>query len=72
MKELAIFIDTKNKVPVYEQIYVFIKNAIIKNEPAVLVNLTTGEEYAIKYDLSQRQKDIILAGGLLNYTKESF
>ena len=49
-----------------------IKNAIIKNEPAVLVNLTTGEEYAIKYDLSQRQKDIILAGGLLNYTKESF
>ncbi len=49
-----------------------IKNAIINNEPAVLVNLTTGEEYAIKYDLSQRQKDIILAGGLLNYTKESF
>ena len=49
-----------------------IKNAIINNKPAVLVNLTTGEEYAIKYDLSQRQKDIILAGGLLNYTKESF
>ena len=49
-----------------------IKNAIINNEPAVLVNLTTGEEYEIKYDLSQRQKDIILAGGLLNYTKESF
>ena len=49
-----------------------IKNAIINNEPAVLVNLTTGESYAIKYDLSQRQKDIILAGGLLNYTKESF
>lgn len=49
-----------------------IKNAIINNEPAVLVNITKGEEYAIKYDLSQRQKDIILAGGLLNYTKESF
>lgn len=48
------------------------KNAIINNEPAVLVNLTTNEEYKIKYDLSQRQKDIILAGGLLNYTKESF
>ena len=48
-----------------------IKNAIINNEPAVLVNLTTNEEYEIKYDLSQRQKDIILAGGLLNYTKES-
>ncbi len=49
-----------------------IKKAIINNEPAALVNLTTNEEYEIKYDLSQRQKDIILAGGLLNYTKESF
>ncbi len=49
-----------------------IKKAIINNEPAVLVNLTKNEEYSINYDLSQRQKDIILAGGLLNYTKESF
>ncbi|MBR5202739.1 MAG: aconitate hydratase [Clostridia bacterium] len=49
-----------------------IKNAIINNEPAKLVNITKNEEYAINYDLSQRQKDIILAGGLLNYTKESF
>lgn len=49
-----------------------IKNAIINNEPAVLVNLTTNEEYELKYDLSQRQKDIILAGGLLNYTKSNF
>ncbi len=49
-----------------------IKNAIVNNEPAVLVNLTKNEEYTINYDLSQRQKDIILAGGLLNYTKESF
>ena len=32
MKELAIFIDTKHKVPVYEQIYIFIKNAIVKGE----------------------------------------
>ena len=49
-----------------------IKNAIVNNEPAVLVNNTKNEEYTINYDLSQRQKDIILAGGLLNYTKESF
>lgn len=49
-----------------------IKNAIINNEPAKLLNLTTGEEYELKYDLSQRQKDIILAGGLLNYTKSNF
>lgn len=49
-----------------------IKNAIISNMPAKLVNITKNEEYTLKYDLSQRQKDIILAGGLLNYTKQSF
>ena len=49
-----------------------LKDAILNNKPAILVNTTKNEEYAINYDLSQRQKDIILAGGLLNYTKESF
>ena len=48
-----------------------IKTAIINSDPAVLKNLTTGESYELKYDLSERQKDIILAGGLLNYTKKS-
>lgn len=48
-----------------------IKTAIINSAPAVLKNLTTGESYELKYDLSERQKDIILAGGLLNYTKKS-
>ncbi|MDE5994217.1 MAG: aconitate hydratase, partial [Oscillospiraceae bacterium] len=48
-----------------------IKNAIINSSPAVLKNITTGETYELKYDLSERQKDIILAGGLLNYTKKS-
>lgn len=48
-----------------------IKTAIINSAPAVLKNLTTGESYELKYELSERQKDIILAGGLLNYTKKS-
>ena len=48
-----------------------IKTAIVNNQPAVLKNLTTGESYELKYDLTKRQKDIILAGGLLNYTRES-
>lgn len=48
-----------------------IKSAIINDEPAKLVDKTTGEVFELKYDLSQRQKDIILAGGLLNYTRES-
>lgn len=48
-----------------------IKDAIINSSPAVLKNITTGEAYELKYDLSERQKEIILAGGLLNYTKKS-
>ena len=48
-----------------------IKTAIMNDQPAVLKNLTTGESYELKYDLTKRQKDIILAGGLLNYTRES-
>ncbi len=48
-----------------------IKDAILNNKPAILKNLTTGESYELKYELSKRQKDIILAGGLLNYTRES-
>lgn len=48
-----------------------IKTAIVNDQPAVLKNLNTGESYELKYDLTKRQKDIILAGGLLNYTRES-
>lgn len=48
-----------------------IKTAVLNDQPAVLKNLTTGENYKLKYDLTKRQKDIILAGGLLNYTRES-
>lgn len=48
-----------------------IKTAIVNDQPALLKNLTTGESYELKYDLTKRQKDIILAGGLLNYTREA-
>lgn len=48
-----------------------IKTAIVNDRPALLKNLTTGESYELKYDLTKRQKDIILAGGLLNYTREA-
>lgn len=36
-----------------------------------LKNLTTGESYKLDYQLSERQRDILLAGGLLDYTRES-
>lgn len=48
-----------------------IKNEILADKPVILQNLTTGESYELKYELSKRQKEIILAGGLLNYTRES-
>ena len=35
----------------------------------LLVNKTNGAEIVCKCDLSDRQKEIILAGGLLSYTK---
>lgn len=48
-----------------------IRSLISSNEPAVLKNLSKNEVYALDYQFSQRQKDIILAGGLLNYTKNN-
>ena len=48
-----------------------VKDEILSDKPVMLLNETTGEEFELKYDLSTRQKDIILAGGLLNYTRES-
>lgn len=49
-----------------------IKSSLLNGEKAVLTNLTKNEEYELEYDFSQRQKDILLAGGLLNFTKQSF
>ncbi len=37
----------------------------------VITNKTTGEEILCKCELSDRAKDIILAGGLLDFTRES-
>lgn len=48
-----------------------VKDEILSDKPVMLLNETTGEEFELKYDLSTRQKDIILAGALLNYTRES-
>lgn len=44
----------------------------IKNGTAVtLKNLTKGEEYELDYQLSERQRDILLSGSLLDYTREN-
>lgn len=47
-----------------------IREKIANGEAVTLKNLTKGEEYALEANFSQRQKDILLAGGLLDYTRE--
>lgn len=48
-----------------------IRDVIANGKEAVLKNLTTGDEYKLDYSLSQRQVDVLLAGGLLDYTREN-
>ena len=48
-----------------------IRDVIANGRTAVLKNNTTGEEYELDYQLSERQVQIILAGGLLDYTREN-
>jgi aconitate hydratase len=48
-----------------------VRDSIKKNEPLTLVNKTKGIEIKGVYDLSERQRDIALEGGLLNYVKKS-
>ena len=37
----------------------------------VMTNKTTGDNITLNLDFSQRQRDMLVAGGLLNYTKLS-
>ena len=44
----------------------------LKESPTLIVeNKTKGSKLEVRHDLSARQIDIILAGGMLNYTKKS-
>ncbi len=40
-------------------------------EPFILRNLTKGETYEVKLEVSERLREILLAGGLLNHTKKN-
>jgi len=46
-----------------------IKDAIQNNKPVMLKDLTTGKEIPLVAQFSERQRDMLIAGGLLNYTK---
>ena len=44
----------------------------IKNDSEIIVtNVTKGFDFTVLIDLSKRQRDMLVAGGLLNYTKEN-
>lgn len=46
-----------------------IRASLETGEELTLRNGTTGRTAALKYSLSSRQRDILVAGGMLNYTK---
>ena len=48
-----------------------VKEKIVSGEDIVIENKTNGKIIMAKCELSDRTKDIILAGGLLNYTREN-
>lgn len=46
------------------------RETILSGGPITVKNVTKGFEFQAEAILSQRQRDIVLAGGLLNYTRE--
>lgn len=47
-----------------------VRGRLVRREPLVLKNETTGEEIALNAGFSDRQVDMLLAGGLLDYTRQ--
>ena len=48
-----------------------IKKIVESGKDVLIINKTTGEDILAKCELTDRTKAIIIAGGLLNYTKEN-
>ena len=48
-----------------------IKTALINNDKEInVINRTQDYEFKVTHDLTERERDIIIAGGKLNYTKQ--
>lgn len=63
--------DDYNSIDMYDEL--IIENAVSKiksNNEFIIKNNNKNSNIAVKVDLSERQVEIILAGGLLNYTKK--
>ncbi|MCK4885201.1 aconitate hydratase, partial [Candidatus Bathyarchaeota archaeon] len=46
-----------------------IRKVISKDEPLIVKNLTTRKDFEVNYELSERQRNILFAGGMLSYIK---
>jgi aconitate hydratase len=46
-----------------------IRVVISENKPLIIKNLTKKKDFGVNYELSERQRNIILAGGMLSYIK---
>ena len=46
-----------------------IRTVISNNEPLIVKNITKKKDFEVNYELSERQRNIILAGGMLSYIK---
>lgn len=46
-----------------------IRKVLSENKPLIVKNLTKGKQFEVNYELSERQKNILLAGGMLSYIK---
>ncbi len=61
-----------DKIDAYDELELpNVRTAIANGENATMINKTKNETYELTYDLSARQREMILAGGLLNYTREN-
>ena len=64
--------DDYNKIDTNDVLYMpDVRAEISAGKEVKLINKTKNEEYTLCYELSDRQRDMILAGGLLNYTREN-
>lgn len=62
--------DDYDKISEGDNLYLAgIKDAIENDLPIVLRNMTTGAEIPLISSFSERQRSMLIAGGLLNYTK---
>lgn len=48
-----------------------LKETVINADTVKVTDVTKGFDFEVKLDFSQRQRDMLVAGGLLNYTKEN-